>query len=138
MANFSSSGLTFFVFVIIFTVVCGIFLLLRLWAATVSRRSLYLDDAFILFAYVSLSQSMHPAYTKCTVGSQTNCIALGGVGLWAAVNGLGKSGAELSPEELAANAKVRADTAPGSVMLTSAALVRHNISCVLANRERLR
>ncbi|KAI5862502.1 hypothetical protein GGS23DRAFT_570527 [Durotheca rogersii] len=87
MANFSSSGLTFFVFVIVFTVICGIFLLLRLWAATVSRRPLYLDDAMILFAYA-------------------NCIALGGVGLWAAVNGLGKPGSELSEEEIVVNAKL--------------------------------
>ncbi|KAI1758643.1 hypothetical protein GGR53DRAFT_516390 [Hypoxylon sp. FL1150] len=87
MANFSSSGLTFFVFVIVFTIICGIFILLRLWAATVSRRPLYLDDAFILFAYA-------------------NCIALGGVGLWAAVNGLGKPGAELSNEEIDVIAKL--------------------------------
>ncbi|KAI1662061.1 integral membrane protein [Daldinia decipiens] len=87
MANFSSSGLNFFIFVIVFTIICGIFILLRVWAARLSHRSLYLDDAFILFAYA-------------------NCIALGGVGLWAAVNGLGKSGAELSPEEVVINAKL--------------------------------
>ncbi|KAK7941422.1 uncharacterized protein PG986_013809, partial [Apiospora aurea] len=87
MANFSSSGLVLLVFIAIFTAICGGFLLLRLWAARISRREWYLDDGFVLFAYA-------------------NSIALHGVAVWAAVNGLGKSGAELTEDEIAVSAKL--------------------------------
>ncbi|KAK5993996.1 hypothetical protein PT974_07435 [Cladobotryum mycophilum] len=87
MADFSASGLICFILIIVFTVICGIFLLLRLWAAKISGRSFYPDDGFILFAYA-------------------NCIALGGVGLWAALNGLGKSLVDLTKEEIAISAKL--------------------------------
>lgn len=38
---------------------------------------------------------------------QINMVALAGVGIWASVNGIGKSVAELTQEEIAVNAKVR-------------------------------
>ncbi|KAI1095729.1 hypothetical protein F5B19DRAFT_440751 [Rostrohypoxylon terebratum] len=86
-ANFSSSGFTFFVFTIIFTILCGIFVLLRFVAVRISGRTFYPDDGFILFAYL-------------------NMVALGGVGIWASMNGIGKSVFELSPYEIAVNAKL--------------------------------
>ncbi|RYP65455.1 hypothetical protein DL769_006310 [Monosporascus sp. CRB-8-3] len=87
MANFSSSGLIFFIFIIIFTILCGIFLLLRLLAIRISRRSFYLDDGFVFFAYM-------------------NMVVLAGVGIWASVNGIGKPRDELTPEEIAVSAKL--------------------------------
>ncbi|KAK7756330.1 hypothetical protein SLS62_001556 [Diatrype stigma] len=59
MADFSSSGLTFFIFTIIFTILCGVFVLLRFLAARISRRSFYLDDGFILFAYVNDGEALN-------------------------------------------------------------------------------
>lgn len=54
--NFSPSGLILFIFTIVFNVFCGAFVLLRLLAIRVSRREFYIDDGFIIFAYVSVSE----------------------------------------------------------------------------------
>lgn len=53
MANTTDRGIGLFICIIVFTVVCSIFLLLRLWAARLIRRSFYLDDAMVIFAFVS-------------------------------------------------------------------------------------
>ncbi|KAI1436362.1 hypothetical protein GGR50DRAFT_651944 [Xylaria sp. CBS 124048] len=87
MADFSPTGLAFFIIIIFFTTICGTFVSLRLIAALISGRRFYLDDGFIVFAYI-------------------NMVALGGVGLWACVNGIGKPSSELTPDELAVNAKL--------------------------------
>lgn len=54
--NFSTSGLILFIFTIFFEVLCGIFIILRVLAIRVSRREFYIDDGFIIFAYVSVSR----------------------------------------------------------------------------------
>lgn len=51
--DFSSSGLAFFVLTTVFVVICGIFMVLRFVSMRISRRRFYLDDGYILFAYVS-------------------------------------------------------------------------------------
>lgn len=55
MADFSEDGLIFFVFDIIFTTLCGLFVAIRLIAAKIANRGFYLDDGFIIFSYVSIT-----------------------------------------------------------------------------------
>ena len=87
MANFSSDGLAFFILTVVFLVICGVFIGLRFIAMRISRRQFHTDDFYILFAYA-------------------NTVALGGVGMWSACNGLGRSSLTLSPYEIQAAAKV--------------------------------
>ncbi|KAG8167420.1 hypothetical protein KVR01_003109 [Diaporthe batatas] len=86
-ANFSPSGLAFFVLTVVFLVICGIFIALRFVALVMSRRTFSLDDLFIIVAYV-------------------NTVAIGVVSMWSSVNGLGKSAAVLTDYEIAAAAKL--------------------------------
>lgn len=53
MANISRSGISVLILVITFTAICTIFIAMRFWAAKVSKRSFYADDALVTFAYVS-------------------------------------------------------------------------------------
>lgn len=53
MSNTTPRGLEFFVCIIAFTVICSILLLLRVWAARIVRRPLYIDDGLVSFAFVS-------------------------------------------------------------------------------------
>lgn len=59
MADITSRGIHLFICIIAFTVICIIILLLRFWAARLIRRSFYLDDFAIVFAFVSSLQSGH-------------------------------------------------------------------------------
>lgn len=111
--NFSPSGLGFFVMNIIFVLICGILIALRFVAMRISRRSLYLDDGFILFAYVSCTNPGSRVrmedidwHSLTLESTQANGIALAGVGIWSSVNGLGKSESVLTNYEVAAAAKV--------------------------------
>ncbi|KAM4057702.1 hypothetical protein HRG_014462 [Hirsutella rhossiliensis] len=54
-----------------FITICVIFLALRFWAMAISKRRLYPDDGFIVFAFA-------------------NTIASNGVTIWATCHGLGK------------------------------------------------
>ncbi|KAK5626858.1 hypothetical protein RRF57_002573 [Xylaria bambusicola] len=49
----STCGRELFIVDIVFTVITIGFLLLRFWSARISRRKLYPDDIFVLFAFVS-------------------------------------------------------------------------------------
>lgn len=46
-------GIDLLVWVVVFTSLCIIFLSLRFWAARLIKRTLYLDDYLIVFAFVS-------------------------------------------------------------------------------------
>ncbi|CAJ2505020.1 Uu.00g124140.m01.CDS01 [Anthostomella pinea] len=87
LRSLSSSGALLFVFIVIFTVICATVLGLRFWAARISRRSFYPDDAFIGLSFTS------------------TCV-LEGVVIWAIVNGCGKQAAELNAYELAVQGKL--------------------------------
>ncbi|KAI3322051.1 integral membrane protein [Xylariaceae sp. AK1471] len=87
LSSLSSSGVTYFVCFIIFTVICALVLGLRFWAAKISGRKFYPDDAFIGVSYV-------------------NTCVLGGVAIWAIVNGCGKHALELNAYELAVQGKL--------------------------------
>lgn len=80
-------GETLLRWMIAFTVIVGVILLLRLWAARLMKRSFYLDDLFVLIAFAST-------------------ITFEGVAVWAIDNGAGKPQADLTPEELAIQAKI--------------------------------
>ncbi|KND86233.1 hypothetical protein TOPH_09134 [Tolypocladium ophioglossoides CBS 100239] len=69
-------GIHFLVWICVFTVVCIIFLALRLWAAIVSKRRMYPDDAMVVFAFA-------------------NIIILEGVTIWAIFHGMGKHASQL-------------------------------------------
>jgi hypothetical protein len=47
-------GKQLLVWIIVFTVLCTVFIGLRIWAAMVSRRRMFLDDYMIFFAYVRI------------------------------------------------------------------------------------
>lgn len=55
MADIGPRGATLLWWMVAFTIICIIFLLLRLCAARVMRRSFYWDDAFIIISFVSYS-----------------------------------------------------------------------------------
>lgn len=46
-------GIALLEWMVIFTVICGIVLLLRWWSATLQKRNMYADDWMVLIAYVS-------------------------------------------------------------------------------------
>ncbi|KAI3325698.1 hypothetical protein HD806DRAFT_454516 [Xylariaceae sp. AK1471] len=73
--------------IIAFTIICTVFLLLRLWAARMTKRRFFIDDAFVLVAFAST-------------------IACEGTIIWAICNGLGKPSSTVSPKELEVQAKV--------------------------------
>ncbi|KAH9889217.1 integral membrane protein [Xylariomycetidae sp. FL2044] len=87
MADLSSSGSVLFVFIIVFTIICGGVLGLRYWAARIARRKFYADDAFIVLAYCFAT-------------------ALSGVVIWAVFNGCGKHLLELTPYEIEVQGKL--------------------------------
>jgi hypothetical protein len=47
-------GLALLTWIVVFTVICTVFLGLRYWAARITRRKFYVDDGFVIFAFVSL------------------------------------------------------------------------------------
>jgi hypothetical protein len=53
MANTTQRGIGLFIWTIVFTVVCTIFLVLRFIAARLVRREIYVDDGLVAFAFVS-------------------------------------------------------------------------------------
>lgn len=57
MSNTTPQGVDFFICIIVFTVICSVFLGLRIWAAQIVRRPLYLDDGLVAFAFVSCAPS---------------------------------------------------------------------------------
>ncbi|KAI0380262.1 integral membrane protein [Hypomontagnella monticulosa] len=81
MADISDRAVALLVCIIVFTVLCTLSLWLRYVASRVSRRSFYLDDLFVVLAYVST-------------------ISLEGAVIWAISNGMGKHINELSEYEI--------------------------------------
>ncbi|KAI9667971.1 MAG: hypothetical protein M1821_000791 [Bathelium mastoideum] len=73
--------------IISFTILSTIAVLLRFWSARIQRRSIFLDDGFVIVAYVAM-------------------LAQQGVQIWALINGAGNSIADFSPGELLVQAKV--------------------------------
>ncbi|KAL7627701.1 hypothetical protein AAE478_001895 [Parahypoxylon ruwenzoriense] len=82
-----STGRFLLSWVIAFTVICSVFLVLRFWAARLTKRRFYADDAFVILSFA------------CTIANE-------GVIIWAIDNGLGKPSNEVPPDELAVQAKV--------------------------------
>jgi hypothetical protein len=52
---FSESGTSLLVWTIIFTIICTLILMLRFWAAHITRRKLAADDYMVLVGYVGES-----------------------------------------------------------------------------------
>ena len=106
-----STGWFLLRWLVAFTVVCSVFLVLRLWAARLTRRPFHADDAFVILSFVSY----HPLFynklsrvpTLTILLLQMCTIANEGVIIWAICNGLGKPSDEVPPDELVVQAKVR-------------------------------
>ncbi|KAL6861929.1 hypothetical protein J3F83DRAFT_746202 [Trichoderma novae-zelandiae] len=75
-----SRGIQLLIWLCVFTVLCIVFIGLRFWAAAISRRRLFPDDAMVVFALA-------------------NTVALEGVVIWAIFNGMGKHTNELTMDE---------------------------------------
>ncbi|KAI0506159.1 hypothetical protein F5B22DRAFT_660668 [Xylaria bambusicola] len=83
----SACGRELFVVDIVFTVVTIGFLLMRFWSARISRRKLYPDDIFVIFAFVAKS-------------------VLTGAAFWGTFNGLGKHIYLLNLQQLTVQVKL--------------------------------
>ncbi|KAL2259509.1 hypothetical protein VTK26DRAFT_6799 [Humicola hyalothermophila] len=82
MASTSQRGINLFIWICVFTVISTIFLILRLIAARIIRRGLYVDDGLVVFAYAGT-------------------VALSGVVAWSIfVGGMGKHMNEMTDFEL--------------------------------------
>lgn len=64
----SACGRELFIVDIVFTVITIVFLILRFWSARISRRKIYPDDIFVVFAFVSRT-------SLCTINSETKWFA---------------------------------------------------------------
>lgn len=67
-------GINLLKWIITFTVICSIMLLLRLWAARIQKRKAYADDWMVLVAFVSListRRSLRGSATKPSRSSLT-------------------------------------------------------------------
>ncbi|KAJ3572187.1 hypothetical protein NPX13_g5137 [Xylaria arbuscula] len=82
----SACGRELFIVDIIFTVITIVFLVLRFWSARISRRKIYPDDIFVLFAFVSKT-------------------VLTGAAIWGTFNGLGLHIYELDLYQLTVQVK---------------------------------
>ncbi|KAI1490704.1 hypothetical protein F5X96DRAFT_634721 [Biscogniauxia mediterranea] len=87
MANISQIGYSVLILVIVFTIVCTLFIAMRFWAAKVSKRPFYADDALISFAYL-------------------NTVVIDGPVIWAIVNGMGQHITDLTDYEVGVQGKV--------------------------------
>ncbi|KAI1362620.1 hypothetical protein F5Y08DRAFT_269084 [Xylaria arbuscula] len=83
----SACGRELFIVDIIFTVITIVFLVLRFWSARISRRKIYPDDIFVLFAFVSKT-------------------VLTGAAIWGTFNGLGLHIYELDLYQLTVQVKL--------------------------------
>lgn len=100
----SESGRRLLTWIIVFTVITTLFLILRFWAARIQKRSLYLDDYFVLLAYVR--PQVHYIENSDRSRAQASTLAFESTTIWAIINGLGAHATELSPEQLAVQFKV--------------------------------
>ncbi|OTA92688.1 hypothetical protein M434DRAFT_318625 [Hypoxylon sp. CO27-5] len=81
------SGLTLLRWIIAFFVICSVFMILRLWAARLTKRRFYADDAFSIIGFAST-------------------ISQGSVTIWAIYHGVGAHMEDLPPEDSALLAKI--------------------------------
>ncbi|KAI1135143.1 hypothetical protein F5Y05DRAFT_395763 [Hypoxylon sp. FL0543] len=87
MAIISPNAVPLLACIIVFTILCTLFLCLRYVAARVSRRSFYIDDAFVILAYAS-------------------AMSLEGAVIWAIRNGMGRHITELSEYEISVQSRM--------------------------------
>ncbi|RYP62674.1 hypothetical protein DL771_009615 [Monosporascus sp. 5C6A] len=87
MPGAGPTGLFLLRWIIAFTVICSVFVVLRFWAKRITKRKFFVDDAFVVLAFLST-------------------IANEGVVIWAIFNGLGEPSSEVPQEGLVVQAKV--------------------------------
>ncbi|KAI1503403.1 hypothetical protein F5X99DRAFT_375139 [Biscogniauxia marginata] len=87
MPGAGQTGMFLLRWIIAFTVICSVFVVLRFWAARITKRRFFADDLCVILAFAST-------------------IANEGVIIWAIQNGLGKPSEDVPKEELAVQAKV--------------------------------
>ncbi|KAI0887875.1 uncharacterized protein GGS22DRAFT_185256 [Annulohypoxylon maeteangense] len=76
-----SGSWSIFAWIISFSILTTAFVVLRLWSAKIQKRKFYMDDGFVVAAYVSM-------------------LAQQGLGIWSLINGMGNHSTELSVDEL--------------------------------------
>lgn len=101
----SRPGITLMIWLIVFTILVTVIIVLRFWALRIKKRSLRPDDYMVVVAWVSVmaSLSMHIC---CSQDKQVNTVALACVAWWAIANGLGAHTTELDEYELGVQFKV--------------------------------
>ncbi|ROW06273.1 hypothetical protein VPNG_08074 [Cytospora leucostoma] len=80
MANTTQGGINLLIWTVVFTILDGLFVFLRFWAARLIHRPIYADDYFIVVALII-------------------AFILEGILLWSVFNGMGKHAFEMTPEE---------------------------------------
>lgn len=109
-----SRGLILQTWIIVFLVVISVFMILRLWAARVSKRQVFADDVFSVIGYVSnrLPQKRHAScifYIKVLLISLVKLatISSASVTIWAIYHGAGEHMGDLPREDIALLSMVR-------------------------------
>ncbi|KAH9987074.1 hypothetical protein F4779DRAFT_638860 [Xylariaceae sp. FL0662B] len=87
--------------IISFSILTTITVLLRFWSAKIQKRKFFIDDGFVLASYVAM-------------------LAQEGIGIWAIVNGMGNPEADMTIEELLIQAKVIVATSTTWICSTTA------------------